>query len=86
MFVFSVFDKKGNFHVDQFFAKNDAEAVRIIGRFANDGRSNLALYPDEFALYCVGEFDSDSGQLSGINPIKFVVEVNSLVKADKMEN
>lgn len=86
MFIYSIYDKKGCFHVNQFFAKNDAEAVRVIGRMANDSRSDLALYPDEFSLFCVGEFNSDNGSISPITPIKFVVEVMSLIKVDKMDN
>lgn len=85
MFIYSVFDKKGIFHVNQFFAQSDAEAVRIFSRLANDSRSDVAMFPDEFALYCVGEFNSDNGIVSGIIPIKFVVEAMSVLKVEKTE-
>lgn len=82
MFIYSVFDKKGNFFTSQFFAKNDAEAVRSVARVANDSRSDLSMFPYDFALYCDGEFDSNNGLVSGFNPLKHVVDVDSLIKIE----
>lgn len=86
MFVYSIFDKKGDFHTSQFFAKNDAEAVRIVGRLANDGHSDLSMYPSEFSLHCIGKFNPDNGVITPLAPLKFVVEVLSLTKVDKLDN
>lgn len=79
MFIYSIYDKKGMFYISQFFARNDAEAVRQVGRAANDSRTDLCSYPDDFALYCNGEFDTNNGIITPIVPLKFVVEIRSLI-------
>lgn len=84
MFIYSIYDKKGSFHISQFFARNDAEAVRQVGNAANDSRFDLHNYPCDFALYCNGEFNPDTGAVSPFSPIKFIVEVSSLIKAEKV--
>lgn len=83
MFIYSIFDKKANVHRTQFFASDDASAVRTVGNAANDNRTDLCNYPNDFALYCIGEFDINNGVVSGFVPVKFIVEVGSLVKIDK---
>ncbi len=83
MFVYSIFDKKANVHRFPFFSSDDASAVRSVASAANDSRTDLCNYPYDFALYRVGEFNPDTGALSGVTPVIFVVEVGSLVKVDK---
>lgn len=87
MFIFSIYDKKGCFHVSQFFARSRSEAVRQFFRLANDSQSDVNMFPDEFALYCNGEFDSDTGIVSVYNPINFIVDASALIKikAEKVE-
>ena len=85
MFIYSVFDKKASVHTAPFFCANDASAVRAVGNAANDSRTDLCNYPYDFALYCIGEFNPDNGFVSGITPVRFIVEIGSLVKLDKNE-
>lgn len=85
MFIYTVYDKKGCVHTAPFFSVNDASAVRAVGNAANDSRTDLCNYPGDFALYCVGQFDPDNGTVSGFVPVKFIVEIASLIKLDKNE-
>ena len=83
MFIYSIFDKKAMYHRSQFFMRSDAEAVRQLHLAANDSRSDIAMFPDDFALYCLGEFNINDGVITPFAPIKFVCEAASLVKIDE---
>lgn len=85
MFIYSIYDKKSVCHKSQFFAQSDADAVRTLARITNDSRSDVNMFPDDFALYCLGELNINDGSLSGIVPVKFICEAMSLIKIDKTE-
>lgn len=85
MFVYSIFDKKANVFVTPFFAWSDAEAVRSFLRLANDSRSDVNMFPDDFALYRNGKFDINNGNVSGITPVDFICNASSLLSIAQKE-
>ena len=60
MLMYSIFDKKAIEYGPIFFAKNDAVAVR---QFNNFMHGESILYPDDYALYKVGDFDTETGAI-----------------------
>ena len=83
MFIYSIFDKKANVHRVQMVLRDNAEAVRSVARTANNGNSDLFMFSNDFALYNLGELNTDTGRITPIVPIEFVCEVSSLIKLDK---
>lgn len=82
MFLYSVFDKKAISFGPLFTAENDDVAKRsVAGSIGSD--TLLAFAPGDFSLYCLGEYDTDTGSVSGFSPVNFVCEVLSLIKVDK---
>lgn len=67
-FVFSVYDVKAAIWSTPTFYINDDVAVRSFSMAVNDRSSVIGFEPESFSLYCVGEFDSASGKLSGCDP------------------
>lgn len=61
--MYSVRDIKNDFGMP-FTAANDEVAIRMFKATANDKTSTLALFPADFELWCVGEFNTNNG---GIN-------------------
>lgn len=83
MLIFSVYDKKACVHKTPFFAQCKEDAIRSFYRLANDARSDVNLFPDDFALYYIGGLDVDTGKLSGFTPVEHVVDAMALIKVDK---
>lgn len=82
MFIYSIFDKKAVDFGPLFTSVNDETAKRIVSvNLVQD--TMLSTNPADFSLYCLGKYDSNSGDLSGISPVKLVCEVLSLIKVDK---
>lgn len=66
---FSVLDGAVGAYMAPFFMRSVGEAERWFTDAANDQTSSICKHPEDFELFQVGEFD-DSGQLTGITPIK----------------
>lgn len=83
MFIFAIYDKKACVYRSQFFAQDHETAVRSFYRLTNDSNSDVNMFPDDFALYCIGEFNCDSGIISPLPIVEHCVDARSLLKVDK---
>lgn len=82
MFIYSLFDKKAICFSPLFTAENDDVAKRIV--FTSIRTDNLlATNPGDFSLYCLGQYDSNTGNVSGVSPVALVCEVLSLLQVVK---
>lgn len=53
-----------------FFARTDVECHRMfVESLRRDQKSNLFLYPEDFSVYVVGEFDDETGRVIGCDPL-----------------
>lgn len=57
MKMFSVYDSKGQFYSNPFFAKSSAEAIRSFEMGVRDPSTMLSKFPGDFILFELGEFD-----------------------------
>ena len=84
MYLYSVYDKKSGLLSPLFCAENDFIARRAFFRSAGSG--DLAVFPEDFDLYKVGEFDLHNGHLKDITPSEFVCSAIEFVnRSDKNE-
>lgn len=82
MFIYSIFDKKAVSFGSLFISENHDTAKRAVVSSLYD-ESLLSRFPSDYSLYCLGEFDTDNGDVSGISPVEFVCEILSLLRVDK---
>lgn len=83
--VYAVFDSKAEEFGSLILARNDAVAVRMFTAAVLDGspENNFRKYPEDYEFVRVGEFDEESGQLVGCDPVPVVSAlqvVNGMVK------
>ena len=76
--IYTVFDKKSATYHQPFFVNHQVHAIRIVETAVNDLATNLGKYPADFALYCLGHYDDQSGLLEPTSP-SFVCELITLV-------
>lgn len=80
--VYSVKDVKAGNFLPPFTAGNDVVASRLLSQVVNQGRGNLAEFPEDFDLYQVGTWDSEVGNIEPTSQ-RFVLHVNSLKKGQQ---
>lgn len=61
--AFCVMDSKTAFFGLPFFQPTVASGQRMFEQLVNDKSSLVGQYPEDFALYLIGEFDDDTGAL-----------------------
>lgn len=75
--IYTIRDKKTDVYNTPFFQRSVEEAMRTIADAANDERTHLAKFPDDFEIYRLGSFNDNSGKIDPVIPT-FVCSVSSL--------
>lgn len=72
LYLFSVYDKVSKMYVDLFTSQTREAAQRSFNSAAMNRNTMLAKYPTDFALYCLGEYDNATGEVSGLSTPELV--------------
>lgn len=78
MKVYSVYDQTAQVWSQPFFQMNDQTAQRAISNAANSPGHNYNMNPEDYSLYCIGEFDDNNGVLTPIMEKK--LDLQTVVK------
>lgn len=65
-------DSKANSFSPPMVEYNEPCAVRTFERRVHETGTDIGFVPGDFDLYCIGEFDSDSGQIISQLPVHIV--------------
>lgn len=77
--AYSIRDNKTASYAKPFFAQNDILATRALHTAVNDPNIQLSMFPEDFDMYHVGEFDDQTGMFETCQP-RFVIAAVSLKK------
>jgi len=81
MKVFAIRDRKSDTFHAPFFQPNDEVAVRAIAaHMRSEPNSMISLYPDDYELFHIGNWDETSGLLEG-KTHTFVTHLSALASA-----
>lgn len=61
--ICSVFDTKVGSFAAPFTCRSRGEAIRSFEDACQDDKMPFKLHPDDYQLFCLGEFDDQSGSL-----------------------
>lgn len=61
--LIAIYDSKSETYMRPATAKTKGEALRSFITEANNSKSKLNMYPEDFSLWIIGEFDDSSGQI-----------------------
>ena len=64
MIICSVYDKKAMVFFPPFTVENKVVAIRSLEVTVNTSGNVINRYPDDFALYTLGEFDDKTGNIT----------------------
>lgn len=62
--MFTVYDSKAEFYSKPFYARTTGEALRSFQEAANDRAILVGQYPADYTLFCIGEFDENTGEIN----------------------
>lgn len=76
--LYSIYDVKAENYCFPFVAATDGLASRQVTMSMQGRETSLYLCAEDYRVYCVGEFNEDTGFITGLDPLRFVVDVISL--------
>lgn len=68
--AYSVYDAVAEVFTQPFFQLNDMTAQRIIQNAVNSEGHNYNMNPEDYSLYCVGEWDDTAGVFTPVKTKK----------------
>jgi hypothetical protein len=77
--IYVIRDKKAHAYMQPVTTRNDGTAIRMIQSSLQKGDTDLAKYPEDFALYRIGEFDEITGTIDALTDIICVGQLADLV-------
>ncbi|AXL14603.1 nonstructural protein [Microviridae sp.] len=81
---YSIFDTKAKMYNTPFLLMNDSVAIRTCTTMVNDPNSQLAMHPEDYVLYFLGEFDDSNGSIIGAeSEHRVLVKLNALVDPEQ---
>lgn len=71
--IYSILDSKAGAFAPPFFLANDQVAIRSVAAARNDPNGLMGRFPDDFKLFCIGDFDDEIGTVVPQSP-KLILE------------
>lgn len=62
--AYSIRDGKAQFYHTPYYKAHEGEAVRDFQQVVNDEKSTVSKFPEDFDLFHVGEYQTDTGLFS----------------------
>lgn len=77
--IYGVYDTKQAIFINFMITENQTNLIRDLKAVVNakESQSYLALYPEDFALHCIGSIETSTGQVESLNH-EIVCEIASL--------
>lgn len=82
LFVCSVLDKGAAIFSPPMFVRHVQEAKRSVQQAARDPKTMLAQYPEQYSLWCIGQFDDGTGEII-TGKHELLAQVASLIPAEQ---
>lgn len=77
--VFSIRDEKAGAYLTPVFFASVAQALRTFGDAVTNKDSGFSKHPEDYALYEIGVYDDNAGEIKGITP-KFLSRATEFVE------
>lgn len=83
--MYAVYDMKAAAFLQPFFSALDATAIRAMSAVVNDPTSMIHKFPGDYALFQIGTFDEQLGQLTGTNPPRQMCMAAALLEVSNVK-
>jgi len=81
--MFSVQDARVETFGPPYLVNHEAEAIRGFTELVNDPNTTCGKYPEDFALYQIGVFDTERAHVDNLSPLRLVKTGAEIIKARK---
>lgn len=65
--IFSIHDSKADAYLPIFLSPNEATGIRMFAHGVNNPEQSFSMFPADYTLFLVGEFDQETGNVSNFD-------------------
>jgi hypothetical protein len=76
--IFTVYDNAAQRYLDPFTAPTIEFALREFRRLVNTAGHNFNVYPDDYTLFLIGQFDPHTGTIDPAHPQSLGVAITMI--------
>lgn len=80
--VYSIHDEKAQAYLPPFYFEHHGQALRAFESSLKDKQSNIAMYPQDYKIYYLGDFDKSSGKFTSLNEPQFLNNATDFLKGE----
>lgn len=80
--IYAIFDEKAQAFGRPYFCNHNGEAIRAFQDAVCEQGSRLAKHPADYKLYCLGNYDDNSGAIKGIAEPLFLANATDYLKTE----
>lgn len=74
--VFALNDSKLGEFGQPFFFQHHGQAVRLLQDLVKDGKTTVGQHPDDFRLYCLGNFTPSTGTFENLTAPEYIAKAS----------
>lgn len=78
--MYAIRDSKAETYFNPFYSGTQGEAERQFAAVTNDPKSTICQFPDDFDLFHIGEYDTNTGKLNALDTPSHIIKANALKK------
>ncbi len=81
MKIYSIRDNKAGVFNNPIFSPNDEHAKREFEMMYSNAKDGIFVrYPEDFDLYSIGEYNTDTGKIEGIDKVVNIAKGKAFIK------
>lgn len=84
--IYTILDVKAAVHHIPMFSHNDAAVKRILSRTFSDEKTMYSWTPEDYQIFCLGEYDDESGKITTSLTKEFICLGSDLVRKEKIND
>ena len=75
--AYTIYDQVAKTYLNPFYMHNDNEAKRMFINWQNNPELPMAAHPEDYILYAIGFYDTDTGTIEAQTPHNLILKGSS---------
>ena len=84
--IYSIYDEKAEAYSRPYYSSHHGEAIRAFQDAVTEQGSRFGKHPADYKLYCIGEYDDNTGCIKGVTNPTYLASATDYVKTEEVLN
>ena len=85
LFAYSIYDTASGAYMRPFMMQSDGQAIRSFTDIAMDAEHEIGKHPEDYALFRIGQFNDNKGELVGEDRECLITALEAVAKTRRVD-